>query len=64
MSLVFDKGKYKYLDLDQLKLKNNNNKKVNQIKKTTQKLNINSNKNSQFINEYESFFHRLGTLTL
>jgi hypothetical protein len=52
MSLVFDKGKYKYLDLDQLKLKNNN-KKANQIKKISQKLNINSNKNSQLSNQYE-----------
>ena len=49
MSLVFDKGKYKYYsEIDQLKLKDNINFSTNQIKNTQKKY---SNKNNHLYNE-------------
>ena len=49
MSLVFDKGKYKYYsEIDQLKLKDNINFITNQIKNTQKKY---SNKNNHLYNE-------------
>ena len=53
MSLIFNKGKNKYTNLEQLKIKNNklNLYNTNPIQKK-QKKNINNN--SQAINDYES----------
>ena len=49
MSLVFDKGKYKfYSEIDQLKLKDNNNYAIGQIKNNQKKF---GNKNPQLYNE-------------
>ena len=51
MSLVFDKGKYKYSDLDKLKIKSNFNLNTNQYRKNLKK---NSSNNSQINKDYES----------